>query len=480
MKKLIEEYVVGSMAADSAASKIISMTKSTHERSLDNKILLVKLLHNLKNNEERKESYLLLKGALINAVKLKPGSSLSWKDVMFQSGEYRASLSDVTLTSKFHLNTPCGLDDFQKKDLPEMNFSSVIGITHADNRKEVEDKTELCLDADYSCGYTGTTVDGIGAYLDIKDNKKIMKSSKLTAKYVTRIVNNVKGPDALYNAIPGIFSNVNALIRNYFRKLVVESACGVFTKAFYHDENMCEVVTGAVGDCMAFAWVPDLKKIVMLATARQHDFGPQFNPVAMTDKLVGTMIQRSRVILPRNAVIFRMTDGAWQMLPNVQSDTLLDEVGKRKYLESTIDDEKLSQLFVEFDYEHSNATAQDYRDVLLDEIIKNVNSVKASLEPLLGRIQSVCLVEFSKERDMECKDVMFHEFSDWLVFQDEETHDDFLTMLKRLECVIDLLDTVPVLALCDSLLTKVDIGDDTTLAVQSLREVGGFKKCIIC
>jgi hypothetical protein len=492
LKQLIEQYVSDKQRLKMVLPQIISLINAPNKH-LENTIILISSMKELKRtalktgNEHLRCYYINLTRGIVHRMVGNSKTELSWKDALFHTSQKpRMSLSDLTFVGKFHLDIPCSANDFLKFNSEEMQVCAAIGITNADGRQQVADQSKLCLDADFSIGYTGTTVDGIGVYHDISNNRRILKSSQLTAKYITRIVEGYVSPDLLYEEIPLIFSQVKTLIQNHYEGSILESACAVFTKVFYLNKVTCQVITGSVGDCTAFAWNPISKKVVILASARQHDQGPQFNPMSIVDKLDGTKLQRSKTTLPRDAVIFRMTDGAWQMLPNIQSGVLHDHSTQRDYIETVVDIEQLSYLFSNFDEKHPNASEQEYRDLLLTEVISTVNKTKDSIRVLLDAIQKIhlprCAVVMCADEDV----VKFGDFMNWLSQENQETHGMLVLTLNRLEYVITLMGSLPVSELCNTLNNHVDLGDDTLITVQRVSNVAelidheeGSQKCNI-
>lgn len=452
--------------------QVVSLLKDPNH-SAENKLLLVSLMHQSKRvfvnskDAQLERRYNKLTKGVVQGITGTSLSHLSWKEALFNpSSKTKLSISDITIVSRFHLNSRSSEAEFVKFDSLKLHLCSGIGITSADSRPEMTEDAKLCLDADFNIGYTGTTVDGIGVYQDIGKNKDILKSSKLTAKYVSLLADSYTEASHLLGAVPLIFSQVNQLIRNEFAGNILESACCVLTKVFHLGNSTCQVVTGSVGDCMAFAWNPSSKQVVMLASARQYDFGAQFNPLSITDKLAESQVQKSIIELPQEAVIFRMTDGAWQMLPNVQSDVHQDDSTNRSYIDTIIDTAKLSKMFSDFDERHSNPTEGDYRDMLLAEILSAVNATKVSVKKIIDDIQLLYLPKCSETLGVDVNILQFGAFIRWLLNEDMPLHDQLILMLNRLEYAVSLMNEAPVIEIFNALNKGIDFGDDVLLTVQ--------------
>lgn len=474
LKRLVEEYMSGQRSLKVVLPQIGSLIKAT-DRSNDNTLQFLALMRQSKkifrdsNDALLETRYNDLTQGIVAYLTGSSKSQLTWKEVIFSPhSKTKLAISDVSIVSRFHLDSPSTDAEFKKFDSVEQHLSSGIGITSADSRPDMTEQLKLCLDADYNIGHTGTTVDGIGVYQDMSRNKAIMKASKLTAKYVSLIAERYTDPTILFQSVPFIFSQVNHLIRNHFSGNILESACCVLSKIFPKDNATYQVVTGSVGDCMAFAWDPNSKEVVMLASARQYDFGAHYNPLSIADKLADSLIQRSMIDLPQEAVIFRMTDGAWQMLPNIQSEVHLDQSTHRSYIDTIIDVAKLSEIFSDFDESHPNPTVSDYRDMLLTEILRAVNTTKVSIREMIDEIQTQYIPECLKSFDIEPCTLKFGDFLKWLLNEDKNRHDEFVLMLNRLEYANSLMAEAQVVEIFTALNKGIDFGDDVLLTVQGV------------
>lgn len=447
------------------------------ELGLKHKILLLEQLAVFKRQAElsqdpiKQTHYNTLKNRL-KALMAIPNSvpQESWKDALFCSNNQaqRAYLANFEHSGLFHVNQRSEVADFQTYQQPQLHYSAALGITHADNRTDPNEKTELCLDAEYQLEETGTTVDGIGVYQSIENNQHILKSSKLTAKIVTRLCHAYADPEALFRALPWIFQQSRHLIKKHFEGAITESACCVMTKVFAHNDECVEVISAGVGDCLAFAWLPEQNRVVTLSSAKQYDYGVQFNPLSVTDALSESMIQRSRILLPNTAIIFRMTDGAWQMLPNQTSKKQVDVHAKRHFIETVIDHKAMATLLSQFTENNPNATEVDYRDFLLQHITKKINALKLTAPELFQTMLPDKLDAYKQAHQTQATEPTFAEFSPWFEDQEPETHAKLIETLSQLECVMDLLSNVTIQELCQSFTQKLELGDDTTLSVQSL------------
>lgn len=392
----------------------------------------------------------------------------AWKDALFNTTHsgWRNTLSAFQREGLFHIDQPTVDDDFIQTKNEATHYSAILGITHSDSRANPVQRVELCLDAEYQYRNTGTTVDGIGVYPDLAHNRAILKCSKLTAKTLTQLAQQMDDPKQLFDALPTLFDLTRQVIKSHFRNTISESACAVMTKVFPYSDELCEVVTAGVGDCLAFAWLPTQKQVINLASAKQYDFGRQYNPLSVTNNLTPSMIQRSRILLPNNAVIFRLTDGAWQMLPNRTSSRQFDAQAKRHYIETSIDTTAMATLFCTMSETPLLDNSEGYREFLTQHIIRTVNRLKHNTPTLLQDDIPAALKEYQSTHPSGESDPTFAEFSPWLAQQNPERHQAWIDCLTQLECVIDLLQDVSLSELNSAFANQFELGDDTTFSVQ--------------
>ncbi len=492
MREVLKEFFQGTISTNETISHIYRLTHQENLNWRDNVLILIITLKKIKrqishqasstenSSDSQKTPSRALYSELIRALKIQFQTSpgMSWKDGLFhQKSTSTLNLHNIGITSNFHLSHLISQDNFVRHDDPISGLSSVIGITYCNHKDEDLAQTKLCLDAEYTCGSAGTTADGVGEYHDHEMNQNIAKSSTITAKYLTRLVNGYSSSAQLLKDMPQLFQNVQSIIKAHFSPNPVEGACCVVTKAFFEKDGSVSVVTGAVGDCMAIAWDKLNKSVNVLASARHHDFGMQFNPISITDNLSGTATQTTLHNFKNPIVIFRMTDGAWQALPNNQSKIKHDRKNKKRYFEPTIDTHSWNKMLSEFDEKNPHASTNNYRDFLLSRIISTLNETKKQLIDIINLLKSNYLVNYLAQTEKTLDTITFNEFYAWLKKHDNEFHSQFTQILKQQEYVMDLIKDASLKEIVSSLENNIEIGDDVTLSVQDPQSIYEFCEC---
>lgn len=489
MRDVLKEFFQGRLSTDETVSHICRLTHEEDPNWRNNALILIITLKKIKsqlyhllslselNSNSQENTLSSLYSSLISALKItfQTSPDISWKDGLFHRKSIsRLNLHNVGITSNFHLSYSISQENFVQHDNPILGVSSVIGITYCHQQDEDSAQTKLCLDAEYTSGSAGTTADGIGEYHDDEMNKNIAKSSTITAKYLTRLVNGYHSSGQLFKEMPQLFQHVQTIIKAHFHPNPIEGACCVVTKAFLEKDGSVSVVTSSVGDCMAIAWDKKNKSVTVLASARHHDFGMQFNPISITDNLSGSAMQTTVHNFKNPIVIIRMTDGAWQPLPNNQSIIKNDRKTKKRYLEPAININTWNTMLTEFDAKNPHASATDYRDFLLSKIISNLNETKKQLHGFVDFLKSSYLNKFMDQTNKTLDSATFKEFYTWLKNIDIKFHAQLSQLLTQQEYVMDLIKDACLAEIISSLENNIELGDDVTLTVHDPQAIYDF------
>jgi len=220
---------------------------------------------------------------------------------------------------------------------------------------------------------------------------------------------------------------------------------------------MLRVVAAGVGDGLVAVFDPCHGNLKTLIKPRQYDRGTQFTPFSVTEKLVGESLQCTHIVLPSGSLIFRMTDGAWEGLPHLCSEPLIDQKSQKRYLEYSLDDVVLGKKLTAFIQEYPQASVSDYCTYLQGMIQQTIEAQKIQLVAQRSKILHQ-LEEFQGAANST--------LGDFITCQsDPQFHTLFDSFLDTLNLVKNDLHKLPLSALEDQL-KHVNLGDDITLHVE--------------
>jgi len=234
------------------------------------------------------------------------------------------------------------------------------------------------------------------------------------------------------------------------------------TRVFPLKEGRCQVVVAGVGDGMVVTWEPHVKKLTTILKPRHYHHGvlTPYTPVSITHKLSGAMLQTAMVELVPGSVLIRMTDGAWRMLPHLNSDKMIDEDAKKPFKYRTLDCQVLEPELTQFCNQNQRAGAVEYRQWFQAYIESSVERQKFSLLSQHGAIKEKRQV-FSQ---VNPNSRFLGEFLEWAK-KDNPFYQMLLSFLNALGVMMEGIEGVPMSTL-DTELSKVELGDDLALHVQ--------------
>ncbi len=401
--------------------------------------------------------------------------------------------SGITVNGFFHLSQTITPERFviDEESLP--GISGLLGSTYFSADKPFSSEKTLCLDTNYQSGTAGATSDGYGHFMTEKENCAVQQAAYRIVKLAVRYANFYTDAETFYQDLPQLLHHIGQAVKQSFlHPEEAGTASCALTKAFIQQNEKNEkgegnenskgnkkiVVSGGVGDGMVIAWDPCLNKLTVLLNPRQYDRGFQFTPISITETLKGQMIQRNVTILPSEAFLIRMTDGAWQLLPN-RSVKLFDVDANKHYMEYTLDVNILEEKLQIFALQNPDAKARNYREFLqsimqvaLEDqkslLLEYQHSTKQKLKQFGEEKNHGNSAPNEKNENNKSNNVKtFSDFIAWAENTDKDFHNLLLMGLQILGFTPEVLQDMPLFDFSKTL-EKINIGDDITLHVESL------------
>jgi tetratricopeptide (TPR) repeat protein len=365
-----------------------------------------------------------------------------------------------TVSGNFHLNQQLSLDRFVIYTFP--NCFAMLGSSYFSTDKPQSIEKTLCLDTNFQVGDCGATSDGYGHFASLELNKVVHMTAYRTVKLATRYCQLYSEPALLYENIPVLFPCIGSAIKQSFlHPEEAGTASVVITKVFPdpdRDGNKIIVAAG-VGDGMVLAYTPSSGSLVTLIKPRQYNRGFQFTPISVTEKYTPSVIQRCIVSVPKDTIILRMTDGAWELLPLKDRVKEMDSDFKRHYYESEVDTKVLSPQLLQFKQEHTEITVSEYGEFLRHLMTKTLLERKEKIWAYTQELPKF----ISTYKTVNTGTVS--QFVDWLSVYDTQFFSLWQQCLEYLHYdwnAIKDFDTEEFL----KSLEKANIGDDVTLYVE--------------
>jgi len=239
------------------------------------------------------------------------------------------------------------------------------------------------------------------------------------------------------------------------------TASGVLTRVFATaNHNMVTIVAAGGGDGLVAVFDPHNHTLRTLIKPRQYNRGgDQFTPISITENLVGDMLQCIHEDVPVGSILFRMTDGAWEALPHLCGEPLMDQKCQKQYMDYSLDEE-LGKKLKDFALEFPQASATEYRGYLQKMIKHNIKEQKTKIVDQSEKIRS----QLSAFRGGVDKSTVGDFITTTCQYYPEfrTQFDNYMTILNLVKTD---LDKMPLSAL-EVQLEHLSLGDDVTLNVE--------------
>jgi len=414
---------------------------------------------------------------LLNAFKffLKPQKKQTWKEAWLnQPNSLKSNFGGKagnSITGSFHMSSPI---EFPKRfvsfDEPAggggSKLSAVIGSTYFSTAKPLDATTkELILDANYQIGSTGAIADGLGHFKSDELNKTIHFAAYRACKLGTRYANLYTDPGTLYAEIFPLFCCLGVAVKQSFlQPHEAGTTTLLLTKVFPTKEKKEKILVSAgIGDCMGFMYTPSTNKLHILSKPRQYERGGQYSPISLTEKLEPGYIQKSWHKVDDDSFIFRMTDGAWELLPHTVAK--LPDLNRRGrfYLEYTPDIEALTEILNSFCIQNPNANPRDFRLCLFHLIQKTLKERREKL-CLYQQITEPKFQFYSARADSKNT---IKSFLSWSKDNDTNFYDLFLASIGYLNYDLASIEE-STLDEFKTTISSIQFGDDVALHVESI------------
>jgi hypothetical protein len=363
----------------------------------------------------------------------------------------------------FHLNRTW--DNKRLVYFDDAQFSSFLGSTYFSNDKPFEAEETLCLDANYQQDHTGATADGYGHFGSLAENRKVQLTAYRTVKYMTRYASLYPDPESLMTDLPALFHHVGEAVKFSFLhpKEAGTTSC-VLTRVFNTEKGIILVCAG-IGDGMVAVFDPVKKIAKTLISPRQYDRGGQFIPLSITEKLVKESLQTVCCEISDKAILFRMTDGAWDALPH-KITKYHDPQIQRDYLSYTLNEDFFFNHCFTLDTEE--ATSQEYRklfETYVQETIEKRRNKFIEQQQLIQKYLSAFEEVHTNPHPL---------MEDFMTWVENQYLIDFNNLLQDFlqNLNIDTTDIQKLpLANLNAQLEHISVGDDITLHVECVSDV---------
>ena len=372
--------------------------------------------------------------------------------------------SGITIKGFFHLSESIKPERFVVNEDVFANISSSLGSTYFSNDKSLTEESTLCLDANYQSDTAGATADGYGHFGSEELNRNVQQAAYRTVKLAVRYAHLYTDATSFYEDMPKLFAHIGQAVKQSFlHPEEVGTASCVLTKTFPQSDGKVMIVAGGIGDSMVMVWEPKSHQLNVLINPRQYNRGFQFTPISITETLEGEkMVQRTIEMFSADALLIRMTDGAWQLLSYKCSDKLLDKGANQHYLEYTLDTPLLEKKLHQFAHQYPGAQAKEYREFLQGSMQKTLYKQKSRLLQQQQAIQvQLKIFPIRSEKNT------VEDFFIWAA----KTNEDFYRLLTEFLSTINVsLESIKEISLLEFFkkMEKINIGDDITLHVEGL------------
>lgn len=285
-----------------------------------------------------------------------------------------------------------------------------------------------------------------------------------TVKLVTRYVQWYPDVESLYVELPDLLIHVGKAVKyGFLHPENAGTASCVVTRTFVNADHI-QLVAGGIGDGLVAVFDPVQGFFKTLIKPRQYYRGDQSTPLSITEKFAEGRVQCIQCTLSEQAILFRMTDGAWELLPH-QKQQYPDPHHQTTYIEYSLDDQWLYTLLLPL--AEDTTDPEDYRLVLQTQI-QNTLQTKKDLLLTQQHFLQTQLEAFELHRQDSLATASLGDFIQWLQTQADGLS-TLQSFLQTLNMQTQAIDTLPLSSL-ESLLQHVNLGDDITLHVESVQQ----------
>ncbi len=405
---------------------------------------------------------------------LAQGLRQSWRQVLLGRTSINKRLYSSREVEVGNIEQPISIERVLMYATPKAKDTAVaLGSTFASAHHSSVFTKDIGLDAGANSLGTGVTVANFGHLPAFESKKEVAKSINIVAEETLDVINGYVSAGKLFVEMADVFHIVGKRVGIKLQSGKIGRASCVFTKQFPREDGQIDVVTGGVGDCMAFAYIPSSGRVIQLSNPRQYKREMGYHPMSVTEDLSGGMLQRSLHRLPDGAILFRLTDGAWEALATATSPVEYDIQASRPYVETIIDTIKISKALKAFTQNNPKATAVDYCTYMRNYVVSQtemnrqfllnfIEELKQYLADYKGTEAYLELMNNTVSRKPTVKDFIVYAHQGNFVA-------DLERYFKLCNFVTEETAKQPLSTLEDMLKAELKVGDDTMICVDEVR-----------